>query len=268
MKNLLLAFLLLSLTYCQTKTENMESNESNEPTEWVDENPPMDGFNFENSDPEAIVIADKVMKAMGGRKAWDETRYISWTFFGKRNLLWDKYTGDVRIEYLDRDENLLVNIHSLNGKASVDGIEIVQEDSLASYLNKAKSIWINDSYWLVMPFKLKDSGVSLYYVGSDTTEVGQESYVLQLAFENVGDTPQNIYHIWVDQESNLVTQWGFYESSENPHPDFITPWENYEKHGNILLSGGRGKGSLTDIKVLDEVPKEVFTSFELNSNQK
>lgn len=259
MKNLIIISSFLVLVACQSNKNNEAVVDA---TVMVNENPPMEGFNHEQSDPEAIIIADKVMAAMGGRKAWDATRYITWTFFGRRNLLWDKYTGDVRIEYLDRDEKLLVNIHSLNGKAWRNGEEVTNEDSLASYLKKAKSVWINDSYWLVMPYKLKDSGVSLFYLGSDTTELGKEAYVLQMAFENVGDTPDNLYHVWVDTESGLVTQWAFFESSNNPHPDFITPWEGYQKYGEIMLSGGRGKGSLTDIKVLREVPAEAFTSFE------
>lgn len=259
MKNLIIFSAFLVLVACQS---NKNNEADSMPEMQVEENPPMDGFNYEQSDPEAIIIADKVMNAMGGRKAWDETRYITWTFFGKRNLLWDKYTGDVRIEYLDRDEKLLVNIHSMNGKAWRGGEEVTHQDSLASYLKKARSIWINDSYWLVMPYKLKDSGVSLYYLGSDTTELGVESYVLQMAFEDVGDTPDNLYHVWVDPESGLVTQWAFFESSKNPHPDFITPWDGYQKYGNIMLSGGRGKGKLTDIKVLTDVPADAFTSFE------
>lgn len=259
-KNIIIVLLAFIIVSCQSgkKTENTDQVIE----EMVDENPPMKGFNYEKSDPEAVIIADKVMTAMGGRKAWDETRYLAWTFFGKRQLLWDKFTGDVRIDFLDREEKLLVNIHSLNGKAMSEGKEILNKDSLASYLSKAKSIWINDSYWLVMPFKLKDSGVSLFYIGSDTTEVGKESYVLQMAFENVGDTPDNVYHVWIDNESNLVTQWAFFASSENPNPNFITPWDDYNKHGGILLSGGRGKGQLTEIKVLENVPEGAFTSFE------
>lgn len=259
MKNLLVVVLgIVFLSECNTKKNEPEAVlETDENV-----NLPADGFNYEASDPEAIVIADKVMTAMGGRKAWDNTRYLTWTFFGKRQLLWDKYTGDVRIDFLDRDEKLLVNINSMNGRAAVNGEEISQKDSLAGYLKKAKSIWINDSYWLVMPFKLKDSGVSLFYLGSDTTQTGKESFVLQLAFENVGDTPNNIYNVWVDVASNLITQWAFFKSSEQLDPSFITPWEDYNKYGSVLLSGGRGKGKLTDIKVLNKVPKGAFTSFE------
>ncbi|MEP2026530.1 MAG: hypothetical protein ABJH98_14165 [Reichenbachiella sp.] len=257
MKNLIVLFLMVLIASCGAKKNEPEVVFEQD----KDVNLPAEGFNYEASDPEAVIIADKVMTAMGGRKAWDETRYITWTFFGKRKLLWDKHTGDVRIDYLDRKEKLLVNINSLNGKASVDGEEITDADSLAGYLKKAKSIWINDSYWLVMPFKLKDAGVSLYYLGNDTTALGMESFVLQLAFENVGDTPNNIYNVWVDAESNLVTQWAFFENSEQPNPSFITPWDDYKKYGNIMLSGGRGKGQLTEIKVLNEVPENAFTSF-------
>lgn len=258
MKNLLVVLGMVFLVACGGKKNEPEvALEMDE-----DINLPADGFNYEASDPEAIIIADKVMTAMGGRKAWDETRYISWTFFGKRKLLWDKHSGDVRIDFLDKDETLMVNINSMNGKAAVDGQEITASDSLAGYLSKAKSIWINDSYWLVMPYKLKDSGVSLFYTGSDTTETGKESYVLQLAFENVGDTPNNIYNVWVDAETNLITQWAFFRDSEQPHPTFITPWDDYKKYGNIMLAGDRGKGQLTDIKVLNEVPNGAFTSFE------
>ena len=53
-------------------------------------NPPAEGFNLEASDSIAIALADSVMQASGGRKAWDDTHYVSWNFFGFRTLLWDQ----------------------------------------------------------------------------------------------------------------------------------------------------------------------------------
>ena len=41
----------------------------------TNENPPADGFDLENSDEAAMDIADEVMKAMGGRANWDQTRF-------------------------------------------------------------------------------------------------------------------------------------------------------------------------------------------------
>ena len=125
------------------------------------ENPPAEGFNAAASDTKAIAIADQVMTSLGGRTAWDNTRFIRWTFFGRRTLLWDKWTGQVRIDFTESDEVHLVNIHTGVGKVWRNGRYRTQADSLAEGLSSAKSIWINDSYWLCMPFTLKDSGVTL-----------------------------------------------------------------------------------------------------------
>ena len=95
-KNSLLAFLLIALTVmaCGPKNQEQTAEEYG--------NPPAEGFNLEGSDAEAMIIADEVMAAMGGRKAWDETRHIAWNFFGARELVWDKWTGDVRIDIRNR----------------------------------------------------------------------------------------------------------------------------------------------------------------------
>lgn len=226
------------------------------------ENYPIDGFDVEGSDFNAIVIADRVMKAMGGRKAWDETRYISWNFFGSRKLLWDKWTGDVRVEYLKSDLNIIVNIHDLTGKVQKEGVEMTNPDSLKVYLDKGKRNWINDSYWLVMPYKLKDTGVTLSFLEEDSTLAGKKSYLLELTFKDVGVTPQNYYEVWVDEETNLVSQWAFYRDHGRIEANFVMPWQDYKQYGKILLSGDRGKRKLTDIKVLESVPEHTFKTFD------
>ena len=63
-----------------------------------------------------------------------------------------------------------MNIHSMKGKVKMGGEELSHPDSLSKYLEKGKNMWINDSYWLVMPYKLKDSGVTLKYVGEEENE--------------------------------------------------------------------------------------------------
>lgn len=256
MKNLLYLLIIASCFSCQTSDKTSQSEPNN-----LIENPAAKDFNLEASDQSAIDIADKVMLAMGGRKAWDETRYISWQFFSSRKLWWDKWTGDVRVESLRSDLKILVNIHDLTGKVYKDSMEVSNLDSLNYYLNRGKSIWINDAYWLVMPFKLKDSGVALNYVMEDTTETGALSDVLKLSFDSVGDTPENIYKVWVDKQSNLVTQWAFYRSDTVATPNFITPWDDYQKYGDILLSGSRGRGQLTNIQVFEKIEENLFTEF-------
>ena len=136
-------------------------------------------------------------------------------------------------------------------------------DSLDVYLQRGYEMWVNDSYWLVMPYKLKDSGVTLKYLREDTTQKGERADVIGLAFEEVGVTPQNVYEVWIDTDSKLVTQWAFYPDSSAQDPRFITPWANYEKYGEILLSGNRGQYELSDIEVLESVAEGTFTEFEL-----
>jgi hypothetical protein len=228
----------------------------------LDLNPAATGFNAANSDPKAIEIADAVMKAMGGRKNWDNTHFLTWNFFGKRTLVWDKWSGDVRIEMPAKEMTILMNVNTGKGTVQQQKNALTQPDSLAKYLKIGKETWINDSYWLVMPFKLKDSGVTLKYMGDGKTEVGGNADVLQLTFDNVGVTPQNKYLIYVDKSSHLVTQWSFFGKNTDEAPKFTTPWANYFPYGKVILSFDRGNDrKLSNIYAYDKLPKEVFTTF-------
>ncbi|MBX2844380.1 MAG: hypothetical protein KTR26_21640 [Flammeovirgaceae bacterium] len=262
LKWLIAFFFLFSLIACNKNKQNSATHVVQETDEKTyDDNPPMQGFDSLNSDPQAIEIADKVMKAMGGRESWDNTRYISWNFLGFRKLLWDKFTGNVRVENQNNDLKILVNIHNLEGKVFKDGEEQTHPDSLSKFLQRGKEIWINDSYWLIMPFKLKDSGVTLKYLGEDSV-MNNLSHVLELTFNAVGVTPQNKYHVFVDKNTNLVNQWAFYKNYNDESPGFTLPWTNYKDFGSIKISGDRGSRQLSEIYVLDSIPESYFTTFD------
>jgi len=239
------------------------SNETvSEDPQSTDSNPAAEGFDANNSDPKAIEIADAVMQNMGGRKAWDNTKIICWNFFDARKLFWNKHTGDVRIEFPESDSNVLItNIFTHQGKVKIDGEELTHPDSIQKYTEMAQSIWINDAYWLFMPFKLKDSQTTLKYMKIDTAQGGVHSHVLQLTFNEIGDTPENKYWVYVDTTTMLVNQWSYFGSYADSLPGFTTPWDDYKKYGEIMLSGGRGKGEISEIEVLDAVDENVFTEF-------
>lgn len=249
----------LSLAACQGDSDRVQQVE--ELPEKKD-NPAAEGFRADASDAEAIALADSVMLAMGGRQAWDDTRYIGWNFFGARQLLWDKETRRVRIEVPNDFTVYLVDMDADTGRIMRYGEEVTNPDSVAHYVERAKQIWVNDSYWLLMPYKLKDSGVALTYAGQDTMQGGAQAEVVELQFENVGFTPQNKYRVYIDPQDHLVKQWAFYREASADTPSFITPWAGYQQYGNIRLSGDRGERGITDIAVYDELPDEAFTSFE------
>lgn len=218
----------------------------------ISDNPAAPGFNAAGSDARAIAIADEVMQAMGGRKAWDETPGLSWSFFNRRKLNWNKLAGTCRIEWLSKPQIIEVNLHNGSGSVILNGVTQTHPDTLAKYLDIGKKVWINDSYWLVMPFKLKDSGVTLKYLGESKTENGAASDLLQLTFANVGVTPDNKYQVWVDKKSRLVTQWAYFEKYTDEKPVITNAWSGYVKVGKILLSTERGsRGSLAPVEILE-----------------
>ncbi|MEL7006457.1 MAG: hypothetical protein AAFN93_27575, partial [Bacteroidota bacterium] len=233
MKNSLYLLLVVIVASCQPKETN-DAQEVEATPSTISEGPV---FNVENSDPKAIEIADKVMEAMGGQSAWDSLRYISWNFFGARDLVWDKQTGRVRIDFPRDSSVFLVNINTMEGKVMRN--EAIVTDSLEKELQTAKSIWINDSYWLVMPFKLKDPGVTLTYAREYAVPSGEEYDVLELNFEGVGNTPNNKYEVFVDRSDNLIKQWSYFKDAAQDSVSATWPWNNYQEYQGVMLSSDR-----------------------------
>jgi hypothetical protein len=155
-----------------------------------------------------------------------------------------------------------MNLNTQKGLAWKDGEEITQPDSLEKVLYSAESAWINDSYWVFMPYKLKDSGVTLKYAGEGETETGRTAEVLELTFKEIGRTPQNKYRVYVGKESGLVEQWDYYRNASDEEPGFKIPWSSWQQYGRIMLSDDRGRAKHTDLAVFDELPASVFESPE------
>jgi len=210
-----------------------------------------------NADEKSAALAAQTVKAMGGRENYDATRFISWRFFGRRYHVWDKWTGDYRMES-DKGQTVVMNIQTKEGKAWENGEAITDAEKLAEILDRAYKIWINDSYWLVMPYKLRDPGVTLVYAREDQTEDGRAADVVTMTFEAVGVTPENKYEIYFDKESHLVTQWDFFSKADDTEPRFKTPWADWQTYGKIKLSGDRGRSKLADIAVHESVPDHTF----------
>lgn len=227
-------------------------------------NTPAPNFDRVGSDPKAIELADSLMRAMGGRGQWDAVKYLHWTFFGRRTLLWDKQNHRARIDFLNRDLKIIVDLNQKTGRVWLNGAETTQPDSVKKYIDLGYKTWINDSYWLVMPFKLKDDGVTLKYLGEKNNSLDAPSHVVQMTFKNVGVTPDNKYWLYINKGSYLVTEWAFFAKFTDEKPQFSNLWVDYRSFGGrIILSGNRGdKGSLAPMGVYVEVPPNAFTTFE------
>lgn len=223
-------------------------------------------------DPEAMEIANHVLAALGGQEAWERARYIRFTFnrgnvgLGKARytLTWDKWTGRYRLEGTAQEGLpyvVLMNVNTRDGEAYLDGSRLEGKE-LEKYLTQAFSVWTGETYWLLMPYKLKDPGVILAYDGEE--EIRDVNYdKLYISFDNVGLKPGDQFWVYVNKETHLVDRWRFV-LEDGYEGDYW--WKDWRKYGPLLLSSIRETPEgevaiwMEDIFVADELPEEVFTS--------
>lgn len=194
------------------------------------------------SDPRAVAIADQVMTALGGKKQWDALPGLRWTFGAmqgdsvraSRRHTWDKMTGRHRVDGVNRQGQSFTFIHTLgdstSGKAWVNGNPI-EGDSLKKLIQRAYAMWVNDTYWMLMPYKLRDPGVTIKYAG-DTTMAGGTYDRLALSFARVGLTPGDHYWVYVNRANHRVEHWEMVLEGDQPPPVGYT-WEGWEQHDGL-----------------------------------
>ncbi len=218
-----------------------------------------DGFDREGSDPRAIELAERVVARVGGRAGWGATELVHWNFLGHRRWIWDRANDRARVEVPGDALVVVCDLPTRKGRAWRGGSRLTG-DELAEKLELAHQWWVNDSYWLAMPFKLFDPGVTLSHAGRRTAADGRQCEVLRLAFSGVGYTPENHYDVYVDSDTDLIAQWDFYASGADDEPRMSTPWRDWQRHGEVWFSADRGELELTEIRVFDVLPAAVFSS--------
>lgn len=219
------------------------------------------------TDPKAATIADQVMTELGGRQAWDETRYLRFGFGGRRQHWWDKWDGRYRLEGKNKEGQsyvVLMNLNTRAGAAWLDG-QPLQGEALAKQLENAYGAWVNDTYWLLMPYKLRDPGVNLASDGEE--KIGDATYdKLALSFENVGLTPGDRYTAYIDRATHRMDRWEYILQSDPPgQAPTAWLWLDWQRYGKTLLSPlrqmvtGDRSIALAPIEVPATLPDTVFT---------
>ncbi|HEU4402270.1 MAG TPA: hypothetical protein VFT43_09205 [Candidatus Polarisedimenticolia bacterium] len=238
---------------------------------------PAPTFDPTQSDPRAIAVADQVLQALGGQKAWDDTRFLRFSFVveeaGKqvasRTHLWDRWGGRLRYEKTDKDGSrcvVLLDINARTGSAWRGGVRLEQEEA-RPLLDEAYEAFINDTYWLLMPYKMKDPGVRLQYEG-EVSRGGATYDRVMLSFKGVGLTPGDRYWADVNRVTHRMERWSYVLQDQPPG---ATPtaweWKGWAPYGRILLAPekvglGREAGSRIlhpVLAVYDSLPDEFFS---------
>jgi hypothetical protein len=218
-------------------------------------------------DAKAEELAHTVMQAMGGEKAWYAAHFVRFDFKvnagGKmvvdRSHLWDKMTGRYRLDEKTKDGKLrvvLFNVGDRKGSAYVDGKKL-EGAAGAKAVKDAYEAFINDMYWLAMPWKWLDPGVNLEYLGPKTrgNEAGE---MVRLTFDHVGLTPGDRYDAFVSSQSHMMTHWD-YKLQDGDKGSW--DWQ-YGDYGGIKLAknhtGAKMSIDMGDVRVMDQLDDAFF----------
>jgi hypothetical protein len=202
-------------------------------------------------DPRAIRIAEQVMEALGGRQRWDALPGLRWTFGAvindtvrsTRYHAWNKHSGWHRVGYRAASGDSFVIIHKVGtpeGLAWANGNRI-EGDSLQKLISRGVRIWTNDTYWMLMPYKLRDHGVKLVW-DSEKARDGKTCDVLSMTFDQVGQTPGDHYWVYVNRANHRVESWDMVLQGDQPPPQTY-PWTDWvERDGLWFPTAHRREG--------------------------
>jgi len=182
-------------------------------------------------------LADAVWKACGGEN-WGNIKTIDFTFAvekGGKTVAsvdhhWDVPAQTDRVKWKGKDVTV-----DLANPAS-------DEDAKAAYAR-----WVNDSYWLLAPLKLKDRGVNPTDEGTKEMD-GAKREVLGLSFGQVGLTPNDRYNLYIDPKTKLVTSWDY---MPEPGKKMHVTWSDYQKSGGLTLATDHASDGGTRVRILN-----------------
>jgi hypothetical protein len=168
-------------------------------------------------------LAEEVMKASGSDH-WSSIKRIVFTFDvaqdGKSLLSakhdWDLTKATDTVQWMDKK----VTVDLCHPPADGDGKSAYQR-------------WTNDTYWLLMPLKLKDGGITL---------TAPEPNTLHLSFRGVGLTPGDQYNVYVNSKTHLPEKWDYLPASGTKTTG---TWEDYKTSGGLTLSTKHSFGDKT-----------------------
>lgn len=228
------------------------------------------------ADAKAAAVAKQLSDAMGGQRTWDVLPYFRFDFVvvqkGKEvarfQHWWDKRNGRCRVQGPDDKGRTVTAIFTLKdrkGKSFTDGIVDTDPTNIANIVQMGYERWVNDTYWIIMPFKLRDPGTHLKYLRMQKRG-GKEYDVLQLSFDKgVGLTSGDHYTLYVNRSTHLLDKWDMMLEGKKPPPATST-WEQWTPIGPVKLAlNHRLQGKPVEIRfdnvaVPETMDPSVFTN--------
>ena len=160
-------------------------------------------------------FAHKILKSIKN-KAYKETRFIEWSFGGRRHFKWDKEKHIVDVSW----DTVRVNLYpDFIKKSTVFFNNIKQKKADSTIVKKAWDIFNNDSFWLVAPHKLFDYGTIRSIKKVDNKDA------LLVKYTSGGTTPGDSY-LWIVDENNIPKSYKMFVPSMKMNGVSAT-WEDW-----------------------------------------
>ena len=189
-------------------------------------------------------VAIDLWKASGGDN-WDKVKEIDFTFAveqdGKQLFSaqhrWSVAAGTDNVKWKDKQGK----DHDTTANLANPAKEGEEKDAFAR--------WVNDSYWLLAPLKIRDKGVKVE-AGGPKDMGGTSMETINLSFDSVGLTPTDRYVFYIDPQTKLPKAWDYIPQTGT---GMQATWEKFQDFGGLKLAtehNFNGKTiKLTDIKV-------------------
>ena len=230
-------------------------------------------FSLPALETHADSLAMMAYDAAGGPEAFAAIKGLRFDFGVERmgtrvrrnSHLWDRTTGDYRLEYMQGEDSsyvVLFNINSQEGQVYLNGTQVADSTDHANRLSRAYRSFVNDTYWLLAPVKMLDPGVTRTYE-ADSSDANIQ--VVKLTFEGVGLTPGDQYWMYLNADNGQLVRWAFVLQGNLDAPARAFNWMDYDEYetpaGPVTLSArkniaGQPASLLTDaIQVYSAVPE-------------
>ena len=201
----------------------------------------------DESAAKAQQLATDLWKASGGEN-WAKVKEVHFTFaveqegkplFSAQHV-WNVAGGTDEVKWKDKQGKDHQVTASLTTPPSND-------EGKAGYAR-----WVNDSYWLLAPLKIRDRGVNVEAGGPKDLN-GVTCETMRLKFDKVGLTPSDQYIFYVDPKTKLPVAWDYIPESGT---GIQATWEKFQTFGGLNLAtehNFNGKTiKLTGIKVVTQ----------------
>ncbi|MEM9679228.1 MAG: hypothetical protein AAF901_02805 [Bacteroidota bacterium] len=193
----------------------------------------------------ALTIAEKIAQAHGIEN-WKNVSEIQFTFAVDRDTIkgngrawtWRPKTGDVSMRSGDRNFDY-------------------NRSAMDSTLIPVDQAFINDKYWLLVPFQLVwDTSATISEAKTAEAPISKAQLnMITITYSDEGGyTPGDAYDIYFD-ESYLIREWTFRKGNA-PEPSLTTTFENHQDFNGIKIAvdhkkdDGNWNLNFTNVKVI------------------